>query len=77
VSRRYRIEYGWGDRGQALYAHFQADSVEDARIAAVTLLHRIRINGAWIVQDDDGGTGETLIPIEQIVDEARWIGPGS
>ena len=71
---RYRIEYGWGDRGQALYAHFEADNEEKARETAIFLLHRIKINGAWIVHDN-GDSSETHIPGERI-DHSRWLGTG-
>ncbi len=71
---RYRIEYGWGDRGQALYAHFEADSEAQARDTAVALLHRIRINGAWVVHQNGETTGsETHVPGLQPVDHTRWL----
>jgi hypothetical protein len=71
---RFRIEYGWGDRGQALYAHFEADSEEQAKNTAVALLNRIRINGAWIVhQNGDAPGSETQVPTVRTVDHTRWL----
>jgi hypothetical protein len=69
---RYRIEYGWGDRGQALYAHFEADTEEQAKQTAVALLHRIKINGAWIVHDNPGRGSETHDP-GKLIDHTRWL----
>jgi hypothetical protein len=74
---RYRVEYGWGDRGQALYAHFEAESEEQAKQTAIALLHRIRINGAWIVhQNGDTSGSETHVPgVIRSVDHTRWLNP--
>ena len=68
---RFRIEYGWGDREQSLYAHFEAESEEKARETAIFLLRRIRINGAWIVSENDDDS-ETHIP-GQRVDHTKWL----
>ena len=72
---KFRVEYGWGDRGQSLYAHFEAESDDQAKQTAVALLHRIRINGAWIVhQNGDEARSETHVPAVA-VDHSRWLNP--
>ena len=70
---RYRVEYGWGDRGQALYAHFEADTEEQAKQTAVALLHRIRINGAWVVYPN--GPGSEAHAPQKTLDHTRWLNP--
>ncbi len=75
---RFRVEYGWGDRGQALYAHFEADSEEQAKQTAMALLHRIRINGAWIVHqngDEAGTQTHVSAAVVKTVDHTRWLNP--
>ena len=75
---RYRIEYGWGDRQQSLFAHFEAENDDHARQIAVSLLRRIQINGAWLVHDNtEGRAAETQTsPLGRPVDHTRWLEAG-
>ncbi len=73
---RYRIEFGFGDREQSIYAMFEAADEVAARATAIQLLHRIKITGAWRVHtdaplgDEVHARGNT-----ERIDHTRWLNP--
>lgn len=72
---RYRVEFGWGDRQQALYAHFEADSEPEAQVIAVALLNRIGINGAWSGGETQAAPGGP-VSLGEPVDASNWARRG-
>jgi hypothetical protein len=71
---RYRIEFGFGDREQSIYAMFEAPDEVAARAVAIELLSRIKITGAWRVHTD-APLGDEVHSRSRPgrIDHTRWL----